>query len=155
MPRLITRFSDTQKAGSHKHRKIALPRSSGATSLHSRTFSRHRMLSVLHLNFALRNRPGVTSNMQVRFLFPSAKRGNSLMERHQFSKTDKRTSLHSRNAAILASRNRMEVTSINMGSTPISPSIWASGLTARQQSHKLCKHTSLHSRGAPIFCIPT
>ena len=106
------------------------------------------------LNFALRNRPGVTSNMQVRFLFPSTKRGNSLMERHQFSKTDKRTSLHSRNAASLASRNRMEVTSINMGSTPISPSKRASGLTARQQSHKLCKHTSLHSRGAQFFNPP-
>jgi hypothetical protein len=73
------------------------------------------------------------------------------MDRQQFTKTDKRTSLHSRNAATLASRNRMEVTSINMGSTPISPSKRASGLTARQQSHKLCKHTSLHSRGAPIF----
>src|SRR5216117_1741045 len=80
------------------------PAANAATSLHSRrNFSRRT--GGHDFQFALRNRPGVTSNYVGSNPASSIKPRSSLTERHQSSKLTKITSFHSRNASLCATQS--------------------------------------------------
>ena len=103
---------NTQTDGSHKHRKIALPQTRPPLSTRVELFSRCNRR--LQFQFALRNRPGVTSIHVGSNPASPTKRGSSQMVKASVNETDIHTSLHSRNAHFTP-RNRTEVTSETEG----------------------------------------
>jgi hypothetical protein len=159
IPALLTNTSYHSRGGYFSIRnrrevtsiKKDCPAANAATSLHSRRFSAGQSTAAI-LNFALRNRPGVTSKHVGSNPASPTRRGSSQMVKATVHKLTKTTSLHSRNADF-PPRNRMEVTSNIVGSNPTSPSRRASSQMAKATA-KNCENTLLSTRVAIHFAPP-